>query len=184
MAYVTHNKQMTEVLLELYNDLNTEVKANAGVATELQKKHFDKIHKLLVDINVIQICSACENIFTDSELQKRTGCCNQKSFFCKTCVKRHDRECDKFNENLEKIKEEKEHNYREKIKVETRMSAKMAADQGMVKCSCKRYFVPEIRVLKNKEVPYKSCKVCRDKRKKPKDEVRQKEKEVQPGEDE
>jgi len=175
MAYITHNKQMTEVLLELYNDLNTEVK------TELQKKHFDKIHKLLVDINVIQICSACENIFNDSELQKRTGCCNQKSFFCKTCVKRHDRECDKFNENLEKIKEEKEHNYREKIKVETRMSAKMAADQGMVKCSCKRYFVPEIRVLKKKEVPYKSCKVCRDKRKKPKEP---KEKEEQPGEDE
>ena len=172
MTTITQSNQMAEVLLELYVELQSRENKS-----EFEQSQFSKIKKVLVDVKVIMICSACENQFCKDDLIKRTNCCDIISYFCPRCVKRHDRECDKFHENLAKIKEEKESNYRDKIKVETRMSRKVADDRGMVKCSCKRYFVPEIRVTKDKEVPYKSCKVCRDKRKKPK-----KAQQEQPGE--
>jgi len=164
MASISKSKYMAGVLVELYKGLST-----MEDRTEFQDEQYGTIYNCLKDVGVIEPCSACDNEFFSKDLTTRTKCCDLISRFCKKCLKRHDRECDKFHENLEKFQKEKLENYLSKDKTDKRTSRKQAENMGLIQCSCKRHFKPELK--KNGTEYYKSCDVCRAKRKATKNEV-------------
>jgi hypothetical protein len=163
MASVTDMRNMAGVLVDLYMELK-----DIEDKSDFQQEQFNRIYTCLIEVGVLKPCSACENIFFRTDLTTRKKCCDRISYFCKKCLKRHDRQCDVFNENLEKFQEEKLEKLIEGEKTTTRVSAGKAKDSGLIQCSCKAYFVPELK--KNGKEHYKSCLRCRSKRKGSKDE--------------
>lgn len=158
----TNFKLMNELLSQISDGWTVECPYSVA------EKYAHKVRELLKKIDYCKECSGCSKHFLPEKLVSRQ-CCDK--VFCHdvlfSCASSHDLTCEKHKKNLEKFREEKEQQFIKGTQVETRISKKQAAEKGLIQCCCHRYFVPEVKRKNSegKEVYYKSCLTCRNKRK-------------------